>query len=381
MSGYRWKSRSKRAREASVREQEQILDALLQEEEKRQQQLLPPSDLHIYRHVHGSAIPENPVAYPFRFGGDPFPYYRFTPYYFGGTAAQEPQSTTAPSQSVPSQKSALKKGNASQKKVQVKTGAHEGRQAGDTYPNSYGYYPYPVQYPYPAGSYGYNPYQPGYTTPAGYNAPGYGPGVAVPVGADGGRYPEPREPSESEDESQTIKSGMMSVEGRRPLFLVALFVVSIAVLLVSFPLTLLSAGYIGPLGLMFATGPFATVFAFWAIYLTPCECYPNIEWAVSRIRVFATTAAVFDAVGTIGVPISMYGAQCPDDDDTMLGCEDELPAAKGVSLAVAVVLGTHCFLCLLVRSNARKLAESKFGDERTEGITLTPTPFDRPRIS
>jgi len=168
---------------------------------------------------------------------------------------------------------------------------------------------------------------------------------------------------------------MMSIDGRRPLFLVALFVVSIAVLLVSFPLTLLSAGYIGPLGLVFACGPFATVFAFWAIYLTPCECYPNVEWAVSRIRVFATAAAVFDAVGTIGTPISMYGAQCPDDDDTMLGCEDELPAAKGISMAVAVVLGAHCFLCILVRSNARKLAESKFADERTEGIVLSPAPF------
>eukprot|EP00210_Caulerpa_lentillifera_P002118 g2032.t1 len=217
---------------------------------------------------------------------------------------------------------------------------------------------------YPPGAGGYHPGY-GYYPYPGHAVPTYPPGAGA------------EDPEDSEDLDSVSRTGMMSVEGegRRPLFLVALFVVSIAVLLVSFPLTLLSAGYIGPLGLMFATGPFATVFAFWAIYLTPCECYPNIDWAISRIRVFATTAAVFDAVGTIGVPISMYGAQCPDDDDTMLGCEDELPAAKGVSLAVAVVLGTHCFLCLLVRSNARKLAESKFGDTRTEGIVLTPTPF------
>lgn len=320
------------------------------EEEK-----LPQSDLHMYRQVDPGALGEDRIAYPFRFGGDPFPYYRFSPYFFGGNAPQGNQAGAA-SQAQPSQRNLSKPASASKKNVQPSTKSQPAQTADGTYPNPYGYYPYPSPYTYPSG-YGYPPQ---YSYPYPYQQNPVGP---------------PPEPSENEEDSRTVKSGMMSIQGRRPLFLVALFVVSIAVLLVSFPLTLLSAGYIGPLGLMFATGPFATVFAFWAIYLTPCECYPNVEWATSRIRVFATTAAVFDAVGTIGVPISMYGAQCPDDDDTMLGCEDELPAAKGVSLAVAVVLGTHCFLCLLVRSNARKLAESKFGDERTEGIVLTPTPF------
>jgi len=318
------------------------------------------SDLRIYRHVDPGVVGgEDRVAYPFRFGGDPFPYYRFSPYFFGGNP-QNPQNAQNARQASSTTQGASQKTSSKQTKKtqppaapQLPTGQHpEG-----TYPSGYGYYPYHGVYP---AAYGYPPQ---YPYPYQMNQPG------APV-------PEP-EPSENQDETKTVKSGMVSIEGRRPIFLVALFVVSIAVLLVSFPLTLLAAGFIGPLGLMFATGPFATVFAFWAIYLTPCECYPNVEWATSRIRVFATTAAVFDAVGTIGVPISMYGAQCPDDDDTMLGCEDELPAAKGISLAVAVVLGTHCFLCLLVRSNARKLAESKFGDDRAEGIILTPTPFNR----
>lgn len=264
-------------------------------------------------------------TYPFMHHSNPYRYHQFSPQYFGSQPAVHGQFD-------PSSR------NTKNESGKPKVPSHPALKYP---PPGYGYYAYP-EYPVPAN----------------------------PQGSVS------QTQTEGEDlESNPTRTGMMKVEGQRPLFLVALFVVSIAVLLISFPLTLLSAGYIGPLGLMFATGPFATVFAFWAIYLTPCECYPNVEWAVSRIRVFATTAAVFDAVGTIGVPISMYGAQCPDDDDTMLGCEDELPAAKGVSLAVAVVLGTHCFLCLLVRSNARKLAESKFGDERTEGIVLTPTPF------
>lgn len=356
MSFFGWGS--KRSREQSVREQ----DALLQSQPEDE---LPRVPTFTWTRQPQQQAPASyyPTTYPYRHQGNPYGgYYRFSPQFFGeqSLGGGGPSGSNVLAQSQHPQQS---QGNNSNK-VQIKP-SDSARSTGPAvsshplpyysppppagYPG-YGHYPYP--YPYPYG-------------PGGYP----GPVASHPLGpvAD-------QPPSEETDETET-RTGLMNVEGRRPLFLVALFVVSIAVLLVSFPLTLLSAGYIGPLGLMFATGPFATVFAFWAIYLTPCECYPNVEWAVSRIRVFATTAAVFDAVGTIGVPISMYGAQCPDDDDTMLGCEDELPAAKGVSLAVAVVLGTHCFLCLLVRSNARKLAESKFGDERTEGIVLTPTPF------
>lgn len=355
MSSFGWRSRTKRAREASVKEQDEILDALMEDGKQT------PSELRIYRHVDAGVGGEDRVAFPFRFGGDPFPYYRFSPYFFGGNAPN-PRQASSTTQGQTARTNTSKQ--TPSKKAQTQTAQPPAGQVPEgTYPSGYGYYPYHGVYP---SAYGYPPqyqYPYPYQMPQG-GAPGV-PGAPVP------------EPSENHDDEGTVKSGMMSIQGRRPLFLVALFVVSIAVLLVSFPLTLLAAGYIGPLGLMFATGPFATVFAFWAIYLTPCECYPNVEWATSRIRVFATTAAVFDAVGTIGVPISMYGAQCPDDDDSMLGCEDELPAAKGISLAVAVVLGAHCFLCLLVRSNARKLAESKFGDERTEGIVLTPTPFNQ----
>lgn len=358
MSSFGWRSRTKRARDSSVKEQDEILDALIEEGKQT------PSELRIYRHVDAGVGGEDRMAFPFRFGGDPFPYYRFSPYFFGGNAANPP---SARQQSTTTQGQASRANSAKQtstKKPQPPSAQPPtGQLPEGQYPSGYGYYPYHGVYP---ASYGYPPQYP-YPYPYQANQ----------GGAHGAPGAPAQEPSEHEDDAHTVKSGMMSIQGRRPLFLVALFVVSIAVLLVSFPLTLLAAGYIGPLGLMFATGPFATVFAFWAIYLTPCECYPNVEWATSRIRVFATTAAVFDAVGTIGVPISMYGAQCPDDDDSMLGCEDELPAAKGISLAVAVVLGTHCFLCLLVRSNARKLAESKFGDERTEGIVLTPTPFNQ----
>ena len=369
MPASRWNTRAKRAREASVREQEQLLDSLLQPQSTE----LPDSQLRLYRELDAGVFPQNATVYPFRFGSDPFSYYRYTPYYFGGQGHQGQQGRQ-PVNVVPQTKTSQRGISKvkSQKKIatQKSTPADGRTPEGSYYPNMYGYYPYPTQSGYP----GYYPYPYANPNPYGYSPTGQSYLPQQPQAPPG---PPPPEPSESNADTGTVKSGMMSVDGRRPLFLVALFVVSIAVLLVSFPLTLLSAGYIGPLGLMFATGPFATVFAFWAIYLTPCECYPNVEWATSRIRVFATTAAVFDAVGTIGVPISMYGAQCPDDDDTMLGCEDELPAAKGISMAVAVVLGTHCFLCLLVRSNARKLAESKFGDERTEGITLAPTPFDR----
>lgn len=360
-----WTSRKKRAREASVREQEAVLDHLLGQEEPI------PSELIIHREIDGSTTTvDHRAAFPSRLSNDPYAYYRLTPH-----SVQPNIPSSHPinyGMQGASTKSVLKPPITSQKQMPTR----DGQRHGSDYPRMptiYGYYPYP--YYYPAA----------YANPSVYGSqPVHGnqPLNSYPMSwrpENATEAPQEDDDDEDDDVDETnngaTRSGLMTIQGRRPLFLVALFVVSIAVLLVSFPLTLLAAGYIGPLGLMFATGPCATVFAFWAIYLTPCECYPNAEWATSRIRVFATTAATFDAVGMVGIPISMYGAQCPDDDDTMLGCEDELPAAKGISMAVSVVLIAHLFLCLLVRSNARKLAQSRFGDEKTEGITLTPNPY------
>eukprot|EP00210_Caulerpa_lentillifera_P000804 g778.t1 len=353
---------SKGLRDDSVREQDllghsfsdqDVLPTSIFTQSKRPPQFLESSKAYFptnYAYVHQT----NP------YGG----YYRSTPQFFGRSSMTHgTNSLLHLSQSQPSRQM---QENWNQLSTKPTNSNLQSVGAVSAHPS-----PYYNQLPDAYVAYGYNPY------PYSYNHGDYSaPLASCPIGAEGDQFEDSDDDEEEEDDEEETgtKFGLMTVEGKRPLFLVALFVVSIAVLMIIFPLTLLSAGYMGPLGMVYSTGLFSTAFAFWAIYLTPCECYPNVDWATSRIRTFATSAAVMSAMGAVGIPVSLYGTYCPEDDFAFPLCEDTLPVAKGISIAAAVVLGTQCFLCLLVRSNARKLAESKFSDQRTEAIVLAPKP-------
>lgn len=170
---------------------------------------------------------------------------------------------------------------------------------------------------------------------------------------------------------------LTSEDGAQPLFVNILHLVSAVILIIAFPISLLSVGYIGPSAMTIACGPMAAIFSFWSVYITPCECYPNIEWLVKKTRVFSVTAIVFDAAGTFSTPLTLYGAQCPDHNDDMFTCEDEIATAKAISIISSCALVIHLFLCLLVRSNAYRLAESKFDvldddDELGDDVMLNP---------
>lgn len=116
------------------------------------------------------------------------------------------------------------------------------------------------------------------------------------------------------------------------------------------------------MGLLYTTICFSAIFALWAIYIVPCGCYPNAEWAMQRIRVFSLVAAIFDIIGSLTIPSSLFSAGCPDDDEMMAGCADQLPVSQGVALTASVFLIIHMCLCLLIRLNAKELVTFKFSN-------------------